>query len=251
MRDPHLLLQNTFTGLILVGFFLCGIWLVSEETATALINGISSHWEMVAIVAFSPILGILVQGIWMFMVYIRRHPYQDEARRQVASRIRTVLQSLDTVPNEIKRRLSTLPDDSLFVWLFYSDAPQHLIEWDRRRRDFQHLGENWAAAAVLGLLLGVGAGVVVAFQFALSRLLLQGLIVAFALAWIMGLLVLRGRMRADAEAMELTWVCARLHPEVKERLLPLPRSIAGIQAIVGIVLAGLLGFVAGNRIRRS
>jgi hypothetical protein len=251
MRDPHFLLQNTFTGLILVGFFLCGIWLVNEQTAVALIDSIFSHWEMVAIIAFSPILGILVQGAWMFIVYIRRHPYQDEVRRQVASRIRTVLQSLDMVPDDIKRRLLALPDDSLFVWLFYSDAPQHLVEWDRRRHDFQHLGENWAAAAALGLLGGGSVGVIVAFPFAHSRLFLQGLVAVFSLVWIVGLLVLRRKMKTDVEAMELTWACARFHPEIQKRLRYRPHSSMGMQAIIGVIFAGLLGFVLGNRTRRS
>lgn len=128
-----------------------------------------------------------------------------------------------------RERWKPMPDDSLFVWLYYFYVPEHLIEWARRRRDYHYLGVNWALAATLGLPLGMLAAWY-ASVYSQSTLSYVGawktfnvvLLFLFWLAWICGSFWLGLTMKHDVDSMELAWACIAC-TQLKSERLPLPQ----------------------------
>ncbi len=220
MGNAHFLLQNALTGFVFLVFTFCSLWLVNDKTGADALNIFSTQWQIVAVVLATPIVGLLVQSVYMFFVYLRGHPYDDESRKQAAEKIRSAINSIDAIPRDLKSKLLKLPNDSLFVWLYYSDAPDKLVEWARRRRDLQHLGENWTTASVLGLLAGVTIGIVMRFPFSQNPIFWSIVLGVVSVVWAIGLIFLRSKMKTDADALELTWTLARLYPDIKDRLVP-------------------------------
>jgi hypothetical protein len=162
--DHHFLVRYSFTGVIFVLFALGGLWAVNDAAAHSVIGQFSgSNKEVgaafISAVATVPIIGVLIHGIYLIISYLKwGHSFPDAARSEVANAIREKVESSATLSEEWKSRFRKgpanprpMPDDSLFVWLYYFDAPQQLIEWARRRRDYFYLGMSWSMAARLGM----------------------------------------------------------------------------------------------------
>lgn len=220
MGDIHFLLQNTLSGLVFLFFAWCGIWIVNDQAASFLKTPFLTHWQSLVLVLFSPFLGSIIQGVWTFFAYVvrRQHPYKDEARSLIGEKIRVALENTKSLSKEVKDNLSSAPDDSLFVWYYYSGATEQLIEWARRRRDFQHIGENWSTATLSGFLIGLIIGAILYFDFAYSGVFLKSLFFVIAVFWMLGLITMRRMMKKDADAMEMVWALAQIYPELQEKL---------------------------------
>lgn len=222
MEDKHFLLQNTLTGIILLVFFIGGLRIFNEKASFDVINFFFNNWKNLSVLILSPIIGIIIQGIWMLIQYkILRNPYRGKLRKYVAELIRTAIQSMDGVPDNIKHSINKSSNNSLFAWLIYADAPPSLIEWGRRMRDFQHLGENWATAGILGILIGSICALVRSDQI---YSIIPFIISIISIIWIIGLFFLRKKMKEDVEGMEITWFCSFLCQDLRERIKPLINS---------------------------
>jgi len=184
-----------------------------------LLNLLLKEWQRLALfIAFAPIMGTIVEVLVIFVGYsIVGHPYRDIARRELATRIREAVKGSDRVPARIAGQFDRIPDDSLFVWMYYSYAPKHLIEWARRRRQFQYTGTNWSVAASLGIIAGLGTGILETYKLVDPRDLIRGAFIVLVVVWLPGLLYLRTKMKQDADTMELTWVCAQIDPNIVGR----------------------------------
>lgn len=219
--DDHFVAQNAFTGVVFFVFVLTGIWFVYPYADGVLLGLIFSDNYGPAITALitAPILGVLLQGFWAFAQYrIKGHPYRDLARQEIAKRIKRAVRQSSVIPDEIKSRLRKAPDDSLFVWYYYSGASDKLVEWARRRRDFQYIGDNWTAGAVCGVVAGLIIGGVWRFNLYDSRLLTGAILVFALLTWVTGLQYLRAKMAKDVDSMELLWLCAELDQAFKQEI---------------------------------
>lgn len=219
MGDSHFLLQNSLTGLIFLAFASLGLWASNETEAIEISNLLFSQWPLVALIVSTPIIGVFVQGVGMFFMYLRGHPYQSKARDEMARRIRVVIKSLDTIPDEVSEHFEGLPNDSLFVWFLYKKAPPHMIEWYRRRLTFRHLGENWATAIILGLIFGISLGLFLSIPLSQLKIIQVIIGVGVSAGMIIGLLFLRKKMSQDAEAFELTWLYSEIYPEIEEKII--------------------------------
>ena len=222
MGDTHFLLQNTLSGLVFIFFGLCGIWFFNEGAAYNLVTLFlkTSQWQALAVLLFSPFFGIIVQGAGRLFRYkvLQRNSYEAEPRKIVADVIRRALISVKTIDNKFKIKIMNSPDDSLFVWFYYLNAPQHLIEWERRRRDIQQLGENWLAATMIGLTLGATLGLLDKFQFLSSSGFLRTLFILILLVWMLGMLLMIRKLKEEVDAMDLIWVLAKARPEIEEKI---------------------------------
>jgi len=217
--DPHFLLQNSLTGFIFITFAGLGLWTTNESIAYTAGNILSNQWQIVAAVISTPIIGVLVQGLWMAFSYMVGHPYQSRAREIVANPIKNAVQSLVCLSVEVTALLTDdIPNDSKFVWLLYSEAPSHMIEWYRRRLTFRHLGENWATAIVSGSLFGMIIGQAMNSSFSQSKTVLIILLIGGSLTLTVGLFFLSRKMNNDAKGFEATWLYSIIYPEFKKYL---------------------------------
>ena len=238
MGDAHFLLQNSLSGVVLFGFILCGIRIFDPSLAEAIAKYVFTNDKIISLLLVTPLLGILVKVTRMLIAkYFQpvaktfscfEPSYQDRQRKETANKIRAAVIRRKIPIDDISNRLEHIPDDSLFVWLYYTDAPQHLIEWERRRRDLQHLGENWSVAAILGFIFGMISG---SIGLLLSRceegknytcwinvlFILCSCFLIFV--WVKGLTELQRHMKDDADGMNLIWLCSRLDPELKNEIL--------------------------------
>ena len=129
-----------------------------------------------------------------------------------------LLKGADRMSVKAKDAISKIPDDSLFVLLFYTRVPAHLVEWDRRRRSVQYLGANYALAIALGIFLGytigwlITSGIIDEFY----RKVWVGCAVGYCIFTLSVYIGLKAKQ--DADSMELAWVLLELMPDIKEAL---------------------------------
>ena len=218
MGDKHFLLQNTLTGIILIIFFMIGIGISNHSAASTIIQFFLNKWQNLSALIISPIIGIVVQGVFMYFAYKKNHPYQTALRKAVANTVRNVLQPNNSIPQKIKSLLTDSPDDSIFMCILYKNTPEYIIEWGRRRRDFQHLGENWSTATIIGITFGFLTGLGLRLAFVSSTPFFIFLSLLFTFLWIFGLISLSKKMKKDVEAMEITSICVYLDPEIDEKI---------------------------------
>lgn len=233
--DHHFLVRYSFTGVIFLLFTLAGLWAVNDGAAIALMQQFAgSNMQVgpaiISAVATVPVIGVVLHGIYLVSNYLASgHSFSDEARKQVALHIRNEADALDDRwKKHFKKEGETvLPDDSLFVWLYYFDAPPHLIEWARRRRDYFYLGMSWAMAVGLGLVSGMAAGLLVYAHTGVGvrlapapKLCYVVLLFIFSAGFAAGSSWLGRQMKRDADAMELVWATARLNKNLHRQLAP-------------------------------
>lgn len=170
MGDFHFIVRHALTGVILLVFLFIGLFIFNEPLWVFLQKNFGSDLQKISsflpLLVSAPVIGISIQGLYIALLQIRRAAFTDPARVQVANRIkeRLVKTRIPGMTNDITRMyleaFNSMPNDALFVWLYHTDAPAHLIEWARRRRSYHYLGVNWAIAAILGFIL---AGLSVVF----------------------------------------------------------------------------------------
>jgi len=129
-----------------------------------------------------------------------------------------LLKGADRMSVKAKDAISKIPDDSLFVLLFYTRVPAHLVEWDRRRRSVQYLGANYALAIALGIFLGFTAGWLITSGILdeFSRKVWVGCVVGYCIFTLSVFIGLKAKQ--DADSMELAWALLELMPDIKEAL---------------------------------
>ncbi len=220
MGDKHFLLQNSLTGIILILFLIVGMSITNYSISYKTITFFLSNWQYLSVLILTPIIGIVVQGSFMFFIFKvkKRHPYQNNLRSLIANSVRKIVMSSDNIPKIIKSQLSDLPDDSIFMWILYSNSPEHIIEWGRRRRDFQHLGENWVTATIIGLIIGIFTGIGLKINFINSITFLIVFTSIMSIFWSIGLYFLRNKMKLDVEAMELASIYSYLIPDINNKM---------------------------------
>lgn len=216
--DKHFLTQNSFSGAVFFVFAL-GIWLTFSPTeASSLLwqflklpNGSVIISGVFAAVS-SPMIGLLIQGIVLFSFYvIGRHPYEDQSRKLVADRIRQNIEESADIDPETKKKIQALPNDSLFVVYYYQLAPEQLIEWARRRRDSQHMGENWAVAAITGIVFSFVVQFIAHLESGPRSLIISVMSIFFVVVWVAGMFFLRRKMKNDVDGLELVWALDRMY----------------------------------------
>lgn len=219
--DFHFLIRNGIAGGIFLALLVVGIWVESSDDAAALISGLKDEQSLVVatIAAATPVIGICLQSLLLLYRYSRRQVFTDTARRLVADRLRDAIRSDEVWSREYSHLLNDDSlDDRLFVSLYHRKAPQHLIEWARRRRSYDYLGWTCFLGAVLGLLAGYAGGLLWRYSAWHSPVLRIVVVLAAVSCWSWAALHLAVRMKRDADEMELAWAIYELTPELQKRI---------------------------------
>jgi hypothetical protein len=207
----------------------------------------------VLVLAFSPIIGISLQGAQIFRKYIRKELFTDDARTRISEmiidRLTSELSSANIKnmysrnrsSNEIEKygiRLSEIKNenpDALYVWVYHTDANDRLIEWARRRRSYHYLGLHFFTAFFAGNFLGILIGFVINYNNILVngipnsinsipkaylnfQIFIQILLNLFFLAWGAAAYYLSKPMKTDADNMELAWSFGFIYPDIKKKI---------------------------------
>ncbi|HEX8236826.1 MAG TPA: hypothetical protein VF600_12790 [Abditibacteriaceae bacterium] len=229
MGDFHFIVRHALTGIVLLGFSLCGLWMIDPNLALTAFKFVFATKDVSfgsALLA-TPVLGVIVQGVYTAFLYRFGDAFTDSARIQIGERIKNevLARPITGMKEDVRQAycdaFTSMPDDSPFVWLYHSEAPPHMVEWARRRRSYHYLGMNWAIAAALGLAVGVFLPLLLDAPYWLQR----GLVAVFAIAWIMGTSWLAKKMKQDVDCMELVWACSHLYPEFKSRISNSPPDL--------------------------
>ena len=218
--DESKIFQLSFTGIVLVLFFLLGLSLSNYYALYKLFNFIKTNYRFVFAILSFPFLGLLIQLVNFAVQYlIFVHPYRDEARILLAKVLREhLLKAAHILSEDAKKAIEMIPDDSLFVLLYYTRAPSHLIEWARRRRTIQYLGINYAITVVIGVTVGIISGVLLKLSVFNNIETRIGTCLIIGIFFI-GLSIFIGlKAKRDADLMELAWCYLELMPDVKEQL---------------------------------
>lgn len=219
MGDTHFLLRHAMVGVVVLLAAWLGWWFVDPLPA---IHFIVRQKPEVASAVFSavftaPVIGITVQGLHIFGLWLFDKLFKDYARRLVADSMRGLFDCVEADPvlkSQHWEALRAAPADSLFVWLYHRSAPNDLIEWARRRRSYYYLGINLVIAAVLGLLSGA---LLPALGEAEPWVQRASVLILFVL-WSWGAIWAARRMLRDVDQMELLWAAARVSPPLRECL---------------------------------
>lgn len=221
MEDTkHFIAQNGLNGAVFIAFAV-GCWVLFQpETVLLFAKSLMALQNASAVLSFlfaailTPIVGYAVQAISLIPYYLGGGPYRDESRRMIADLVRDRVNIHPNINEKTKVTLRKIADDSIFVAIYYKEAPQYLIEWARRRRDTQHLGDNWAAAAVLGVFFAFLAMIIFGFSEPLRGYIIKFVGVVLLVLWVAGLHFMRRKMKDEADGMETVWALIHLHPEV-------------------------------------
>jgi hypothetical protein len=244
VSDFHFVVRNGLTGAVLAAFALIGLWmrggdglnLIPWSAMTSGTSGILGVVISAAIVAVLPVVGIVIQAMYIsgFLLTTKLAPklaaklaagspdFSDEARQVVWSRFERVAKKL--FPGGVEERdggspgLFTIRADPAFVWLYYNDVQAHVVDWARRRRSYHYLGVTWAIACLLGLAIGLFAPDVAAWPHAVHVAIASVL----SAIWVVSAWFLAAVMWRDADEMELAWAYGRLYPELKQRVAAEP-----------------------------
>jgi hypothetical protein len=191
--------------------------------------------SLVVSAAATPILGIVIQGIHIMgaLIYNRifKHgggpsAFFDPARVSIGRAVKEslshdhdgILKSALEANERRKmiKKIKKAPNDSIFVWLYYSSANAHLIDWARRRRSYYYLGVNLALASFLGTL----AGICIGYSSDLSHMVLVHIALSFVVLWFLCAIWLAACMKNDVDSMELVWAWAAFNPRFKSSFIP-------------------------------
>jgi hypothetical protein len=222
MEDSkHFLAQNGLNGAVFFVFAI-SFWLIFQrDEALGILLMIINMPNASVIVSglfaaiLAPIIGFLIQGIVLAFFYLKSlSAYNDPSRALIAGRVRENINADSRISEEIKKRLASFADDWIFVAVYYQEAPASLIEWARRRRDSQHLGENWTTAAACGVIFAYVAQLIASVPEGPRIQLLKGLAIAALLVWGAGFLYMRKMMKKEADGMELVWTLSHLYPSI-------------------------------------
>jgi len=254
--DFHFLVRNGIAGGIFLALLIVGVWVANPEDVVKLLESMASAQSLIvaAVAAATPVIGICLQSLFLIGRYARGNVFTDEARIIVANRLRVAVKSDASWDEQYSRFLEGDMDDRLFVSLYHRKAPQHLIEWARRRRSYYYLGWTSVLGAVLGFLSGLAGELLWQLSF-WHETFFRSLIAGAALAcWILAAAYLAKRMKRDADFMELAWAIFELTPELQKRIeapakdAAAPRHTPNMQ-VLGAFLAGVLAGRSTSRER--
>ena len=245
MSDFHFVVRHGLTGIVLLVFVGAGVFVVNDRLALDLVARHSSYLKdlssVLPLLVSAPIVGITIQGVYIYLVdRFGAGIFKDEARRLMLRRLNNALrrpEAFGMSPHHaVHFRDHVLPHceacpDAVFVWLYHTSAPPHLIEWARRRRSYHYLGYNWAISGALGLLCGVLIGLQFGFAGWDRFILLRLLALATSVVWIGGACYLGRLMRRDVDSMELIWAFAHVYPDLQDvmrrnDILALPGTVS-------------------------
>ena len=246
--DFHFLVRNGIAGGIFLALFVVGVWVERPDDAASLLGSMAQIQSVVvaAVAAATPVIGICLQSLLLLIRYARQDVFTDEARRIVANRLRAAVKADTEWNRQYGQLLKSELDDRLFVSLYHRKAPQHLIEWARRRRSYDYLGWTSVLGAVLGCISGWASGIAWHYPFWHDTATRYVIAVAALACWTLAALYLARRMRRDADTMELAWAIFELTPDLQKRIEAPTKDIvatshsAPAMSVLGAFLAGLL-----------
>jgi hypothetical protein len=177
------------------------------------------------------VIGIVIQSAYILAVMLRGTLFTDKARSVIKD---YVIAALDDIYRNGAQRplyadqLGRSGADSSFVWLYYVNAPAHLIDWARRRRSYHYLGVNWGIAAIVGMVLGLGYPAVIGatgYAHPRSPLTVFGVLAATAF-WVAAAWYFAYQMKRDVDDMELFWSHWRITPALRAAINETPQTQA-------------------------
>ena len=237
MGDFHFIVRHALTGIVLIFFIYIGLYVFHNSVAISVLkwiidvepsqeNHLKDISSLIPLVVTAPVIGIAIQGIYTAYLHLRNKAFTDSAREQVAERVKdSIINNYNGIDNIQKdkylRCFTQMPVDAIFVWLYHTDAPPHLIEWARRRRSYHYMGWNWAIATILGVFIGAMAPLLLKdnYEHVMNLSLINLCLILLTLCWIGGTIWLAEIMKRDVDSMELIWSCACLYPKVKDAVI--------------------------------
>ncbi|MBP0446383.1 hypothetical protein J8J14_16535 [Roseomonas sp. SSH11] len=246
--DFHFLIRNGIAGGIFLALAFAGMWATSPDDAARVFGALTDVQSLVValVAAATPVIGICLQSLVLIFRYTRRDMFTDDARRLVARRFREAIHSDANWRSTFGDLLDSGVDDRVFVSIYHRTAPQHLIEWARRRRSYNYLGETCACAVVIGFTIGlfipdlINAGIWGSERARILFVIIPGVIWTIASLW------LARKMRQDADRMELAWAIHELVPDLGRKMkvggfearrvqAPVPRLVRDLLLVAGAV----------------
>lgn len=222
MGDAHFLIQNGMTGIVFLLLAYFGYWCADPDSSARVLIMLKGYQALlVAIAITTPVIGVVVQAIAMWVIYYsqNRHPSDNAARAMVAGRCRSRLRAqMSTRVPRPEREIDKWSDDAIYVMPYYRKVNKSLIEWARRRQDWRRVYDNWLTAAALGSILGIVAGYLHFLRcVALGDREITALFTLVIV--VLGFVALRTMARsaqADADAMEYSFAVRHCHDEDRE-----------------------------------
>ena len=220
--DFHFLIRNGISGGIFLALVLAGIWVVSPNDAAALLAKLKDAQSLVvaAVAAATPVIGICLQCLVLFYRYSRQGMFTDDARRLVAERFREAVNSDENWRRSFGAMLDadSKVHDRVFVSIYHRTAPLHLIEWARRRRSYNYLGETCALAALIGFLVGLLTPAITQAEIWKITAVRFVVVADVCAIWIAAAFWLAHKMKQDADRMELAWAIYEMATDLGQRM---------------------------------
>ncbi len=252
--DLHFIIRHGLTGFMFIAFVLFGIWNVElwfhngcslmallrlEPLAGCAVSIITlklgeASWLVLILCV---IIGITLQGGQMLLWYRRKRFFTDPARLAVARQVVSSMASYATekpgldrssLYQEILEAAARDFPDSLYVWVYHSQANTQLIEWARRRRSYHYLGLHFATSFLFGVPIGLFIGMIRNYPLNLYypvgpgelfiQALIQVILFLVVVAWVAAAFYLSGPMKTEADYMELAWSLGQLHPDYRNKI---------------------------------
>lgn len=114
MGDFHIVVRHALTGIVLLTFTLCGLWIADPNMVHNVVGYILENFQMTSAILATPVLGVLVQGIYTSGLYVFDNAFTDSARRLAAKRVRQAVHS--RMQAKYCNAFNKMPDDSI-IWM--------------------------------------------------------------------------------------------------------------------------------------
>jgi hypothetical protein len=252
MSDLHFVLRHAITGIVLLGFIIVGIWIITPDEVLKAIKIISEmppqsaaaiSTAVITGIITVPIIGIAVQGIHIFAIVLKnkilfgKHAagaFSDPARNLVAVHVRSKFRKISSEYQYMKEhdlKHNAIPSfDNLVINHLFSANNFENISDDAIFVWMYHMDApahmiDWARRRRSYYYLGINIAISSILGLIIGALIPQAnkvslmgyytlclFIFAF---WIFGAWFLSMHMKRDADTMELVWAFGRLFPEFK------------------------------------
>lgn len=248
MDERHWFLNTSFSGFVLVVFFILTCWgmTVSIPYQDKFLNG--KDYQLLKIIgiataAMIPLLGMLVKifSIVFFRTFFQYKAYPWKLMDGfVKERLQAPFQARHKLTSrEIYRELEKADTDPIVTWLRINQETKEMSEWRRNRGHYMHFAENSLTATVLGIissiywlnLSGYGGKPIACLQFLCHvggecisspewDLILRSILFIVPIAvWIVFLHKLRSTMHKINNDMLLLWMLDKMGLADKNEVL--------------------------------